>query len=62
MKNTTEAKTENKFIAACKGIIEKMYVDKDAETKLVKPVIAWSILGGEAVLVALIATLVFLLI
>ena len=62
MKNTNEetVKTESAFVVKCKALLEKMYVDKDAEKKFIKPLISWSILGGEAALVAIIALIVFL--
>lgn len=51
--NATEKK-DNFFTK----LLDKMYADK--ETKTVKPVVAWSILGGEFVLAGLIALIVML--
>lgn len=52
------AKTEKK--SSFKDLIDKMYVDKNATPKVVKPVVGWSILGGEFALAGLIALIVFL--
>ena len=61
MKNENNAAaTENKFVAKCKEILDKMYVDKEADNKFIKPVISWSILGGEFALAGIIALIVFL--
>ena len=51
--NATEKK-DNFFTK----LLDKMYANK--ETKTVKPVVAWSILGGEFVLAGLIALIVML--
>ena len=53
-------KNENAKQFSVKDLIDKMYVDKDANPKVVKPVVGWSILGGEFVLAGLIALIVFL--
>ena len=56
--NNAPEKKENAFMTKVNALIEKMYADKDK--KLVKPVVAWSILGGEFVLAGLIALIVML--
>ena len=53
--NAAEKATEKNFIAT---LLEKVYADK--EKKIVKPVVAWSVLGGELVLAGLIALIVML--
>ena len=50
------------FVAWCKKVVDSMCVDKDAKPRVVKPVVAWSILGGLLGVVAIIAILVFALI
>ena len=44
------------------SFLEAVCVDAYADPKIVKPAIAWSVIGIEALLVGVIATLVFLLI
>ena len=53
--NAAEKATEKNFIAT---LLEKIYADK--EKKWIKPVVAWSVLGGELVLAGLIALIVML--
>ena len=56
--NNAAEKATEKNASGFAAFLEKLYADK--ENKIVKPVVAWSVLGGEMVLAGLIALIVML--
>lgn len=58
MKNTKRTREMSKM----DSFLEAVCVDAYADPKIVKPAIAWSVIGIEALLVGVIAALVFILI